>query len=131
MKLAKGLRAALNNHPFLPDEEGGIYAVLDESANIMPITEDLCALVLNGEGRNSSIALDFTGPWIIDTFFQEALFADDRADSDWFETTILHEDADLDSVNEIEELAHAVFYAPTVSAALGNHRFAVRLAQTL
>jgi hypothetical protein len=121
----------MNNHPFPPDEEGGIYAVLDESANIMPITADQCALVLDGQGYTPSIALDFIGPWIVDTSFQQALFADEQPDSDWFETTIVHEDANLDSVNEVEEAAHAVFYAPTMTAALSNHRFAVQLAQTL
>jgi hypothetical protein len=131
MKLAGGLRAALSNHPFPPDEEGGIYAVLDESANIMPITADQCALVLDGEGYAPSIALDFIGPWIVNTSFQEALFADEQPDSDWFETTIVHEDADLDSVNEVQEAAHAIFYAPSVEAALCNHKRAVQMAQTL
>jgi hypothetical protein len=130
MKLAKGLRDVFRNHPFPPDEEGGIYAVLDESAIIVPIAESYAELVL-GEGASPEIAYDYVGQWIIMTIFQEALFRDDPPESDWFETVLYDEETEFDPEASLKELSYATFYAPTVEAALSNHKRAVQMAQTL
>lgn len=114
-------------HPFAPDEEGGIYAVLDENGEVFPITSADDSLL---NPSIIEIARDYVdGYWIIMTTFEASIFADDPPSSDWFKTVVFNMDTDTDR-GEDEEF-RAVYTAPTVKEALRNHGRGLALAEKL
>jgi hypothetical protein len=133
MKLAKGLRDSLNNHPFPLDEEGGIYAVLDESGNVVPIEPKQVHI-----GSTPNIACNYVCGWIVLTRFNEALFTTDSLNADWFETLVYADPGQPESelLKKLAGQSHKVIldglvdlYASTLKQALRNHARGMRLAR--
>ena len=132
MKLAKGLRDAIRCHPFEP-EEGGIYAVLDESGNVVPAHPWETA-----EFKTPNIACDRIGYWTVLTTFEEALYLDEPAHQLWFETCVYGDECseDTEKLKAIAGQPHivafetlATLHAPTLKKALRNHVCGIRLAK--
>jgi hypothetical protein len=133
MKLAKGLRAALNNHPFALDKEGGIYAILDESGNVVPIEPEQVHI-----GSTPNIACNHVCGWTVLTRFNEALFTSDSPNADWFETFVYTDPGQPES-ELLKQLAGQTckliydglvdLYASTLKQALRNHARGMRLAR--
>lgn len=134
MKLCASPKA-FQTHPFPPDKEGGIYSILDESGNVVPVTDKEIEMQL---GKTPSIACNYVSGWTILTTFQESLFLDNSPDEDWFETFVFTDLGQPESeiLNELAGQAYKVtyhalvdLYGSTLKQALRNHARGVRLAK--
>jgi hypothetical protein len=124
-----------SSHPFPPDKEGGIYAILDESGNVVPLKAEEIEMQF---GKTPNIASNHVCGWTVLTTFQEALFIDDSIDEDWFETFVYTDPGQSESeiFKELAGQTHAFtydvlaeLYAPTLKQALANHAYGMRLAR--
>jgi hypothetical protein len=134
MKLAKGLRdVAFATHPFVPDGECAIYAILDECGNVIRARDWEIA-----EFKTPNIACNQVGHWTVLTTFHEAIYFDDPADTSWFETCVYGDEltTEGEKLKAIANQPHqikfellAMLYAPTLKQALRNHARGMRLAR--
>jgi hypothetical protein len=124
---------AFATHPFPPDEEGGIYAVLDEAGKVIPIKPEQVQI-----GATPNIACHYVCGWTVLTRFNEGLFTSDSPNTAWFETFVFTDLGQPESelLKELAGQTHKVvfnglvdLYASTLKQALRNHARGMRLAR--